>query len=112
MAARLRDLMEAAPVVAFVKDPGGHYRYANPYLLAIFGERMGPDWYGKTDADIWPAEVADLLRANDQAVLAAGSLQVFSQEMPLDSGPHRLLMLKFPLATERPRDELGGLVWT
>ena len=109
MAGRLRDLMDAAPVVAFVKDPAGHYLYANPFLLAIFGERMGPDWYGRTDADIWPADVAALLRANDQAVLAAGRLQVFSQEMPLESGAHQLLMMKFPLATGAGEANLGGI---
>ena len=109
MAARLRDLMDAAPVVAFVKDPAGRYLYANPYLLAIFGERMGSDWYGKTDDDIWPPKVAALLRANDQAVLGEHGLQVFSQEMPLTAGAHRLLMLKFPLATGGPEINLGGL---
>jgi PAS domain S-box-containing protein len=107
--ARLRDLMEAAPVVAFVKDPGGHYRYANPYLLATFGERMGSDWYGKTDAEIWPPEVAALLRANDEAVLGEGRLQVFSQLMPLAAGAHRLLMLKFPLPSGGPEVDLGGI---
>ena len=37
LALRLRELMDAAPVVAFVKDPDGRYVYANPYLLAVFG---------------------------------------------------------------------------
>jgi PAS domain S-box-containing protein len=109
MGARLRDLMDAAPVVAFVKDPDGRYLYANPYLLAIFGERMGTDWYGKTDTDIWPAEVATVLRSNDQSVLDAGELEVFSQAMPLTTGDHRLLMLKFPLGTDGPQVNLGGI---
>ena len=107
--ARLRELMEAAPVLAFIKDPAGRYLYVNPYLLAVFGERLGPDWYGKTDADIWPPEVAELLRANDQAVLAGDGLRVFSQEMPLDSGPHRLLMLKFPVAGGSAGTNLVGI---
>ena len=108
-AARLRELMDAAPVLAFVKDPAGRYLYVNPFLLAVFGERMGPDWYGKTDADIWPPDVAGLLRANDQDVLAGGGLMVFSQEMPLDSGPHQLLMLKFPLASGGGPTNLAGI---
>jgi PAS domain S-box-containing protein len=104
-----RDAMEAAPVAAFVKDPDGRYLYANPYLLEIFGEWMGSDWYGKSDAEIWPAEVAALLRANDDAALRAGVLQVFSQLMPLTGGPHTLLMLKFPLPTAGADIELGGI---
>jgi PAS domain S-box-containing protein len=109
MTARLRDLMEAAPVVAFIKDPAGHYLYANPYLLAIFGERMGSDWYGKTDADIWPPDVAALLRSNDQTVLGEGGLQVFSQVMPMSAGAHRILMLKFPVPSSGPQIDLGGI---
>jgi len=108
-AARLRELMDAAPVVAFIKDPAGRYLYVNPFLLTVFGERMGLDWYGKTDADIWPPDVASLLRANDQAVLAGHGLMVFSQEMPLDSGPHQLLMLKFPLANADGVTNLAGI---
>jgi PAS domain S-box-containing protein len=109
MAAHLRELMDAAPVVAFVKDPAGRYLYANPYLLAIFGERMGSDWYGKTDIDIWPAAVAGRLRSNDSAVLAGDDFQVFSQVMPLSAGSHQLLMMKFPLATSGGRVNLGGI---
>ncbi len=109
MTARLRDLMDAAPVVAFVKDPDGRYLYANPYLLAIFAERMGTDWYGKTDLDIWPAEVASVLRSNDEGVLGAGGLEVFSQVMPLTTGDHRLLMLKFPLGTDDAQVNLAGI---
>lgn len=109
MTARLRDLMDAAPVVAFVKDADGRYLYANPYLLAIFGEQMGLDWYGKTDADLWPDEVADRLRSNDAAVLAGGDYQVFSQVMPLTASSHRLLMLKFPIPAEGGIVYLGGI---
>jgi PAS domain S-box-containing protein len=109
MTARLRDLMDAAPVVAFVKDPDGRYLYANPYLLAIFAEHMGNDWYGKTDTDIWPAEVAKVLRSNDERVLGAGGLEVFSQVMPLAAGDHRLLMLKFPLGTDGTQVNLAGI---
>ena len=47
MAAHFRDLMDAAPVAAFVKDSDGRYIYANPYMLANVGKRMGSDWRGK-----------------------------------------------------------------
>jgi len=109
LTARLRDLMDAAPVVAFVKDPAGRYLYANPYLLVTFAEQMGIDWYGKTDAEIWPAEVATVLRSNDEGVLGAGGLEVFSQVMPVAAGAHRLLMLKFPLATDGGQVNLVGI---
>ena len=109
MALRLRELMDAAPVVAFVKDPAGRYIYANPYLLAVFGERMGADWLGKTDADIWPDGIAAKLRADDIGVVDDNGLQIFAQTMPLASGDHRLLMLKFPLPAADGVVNLGGL---
>ena len=109
LALRLRELMDAAPVVAFVKDPDGRYVYANPYLLAVFGERMGADWLGKTDADIWPDGIAAKLRADDVGVVADNGLQIFAQTMPLSSGDHRLLMLKFPLPAAGGVVNLGGL---
>jgi len=108
-AARFRDLMEAAPVAAFVKDADGRYVYANTYLLAIFGGRMGSDWYGKTDIEIWPPEVAVLVRTNDEAVLREGGLQIFTQEMPLPGRSHTVVVMKFPMPTADGRIGLGGV---
>jgi PAS domain-containing protein len=50
--------MAATPALAFVKDADGRYLYANRQLLEQFGDRLGSDWFGKTDADIWPADIA------------------------------------------------------
>jgi PAS domain S-box len=108
-AARFRELMDAAPVTAFVKDDDGRYVYVNPHLLATSGDRMGPDWYGKTDFDIWPPDVAAEIRANDEAALRAVPLPAFTQVMPLADGPHTFLVFKFPLPTDDGRVELGGV---
>ena len=109
IATRFRDLMEAAPVAAFLKDPDGRYIYANRYMLANVGERMGSDWHGRTDADMWPPEVAALTRANDEVTVREGGLQLFSQVMPLQDGPHTFLLMKFPLPTSSRRMGLGGV---
>jgi PAS domain S-box-containing protein len=109
LALRFRDLMDAAPVAAFVKDPGGRYIYANPHLLATLGPRMGSDWYGKRDAEIWPSEVAALVDVSDRAVLREGGLRVFSQVMPLPDGPHTLMTIKFPLPSGDGRIGLAGI---
>ena len=110
-AARFRDLMEGVPAVAFVKDRGGRYVYANPYMLATIGARMGPDWYGKTDADVWPPEVAALHRASDEALLREGRLQLFSEPMAFPGGSHSGLVMKFPLSTSGPNIELAGIIF-
>ncbi|MGD0863412.1 MAG: EAL domain-containing protein [Candidatus Limnocylindrales bacterium] len=107
--ARFREVTNAAPVAAFVKDRDGRYIYANPHLLATVGERMGSDWYGKTDADVWPPDVAALVRANDEATFRGDGLQVFSQVIPLQDGPHTFLVMESPLSTGGPSIGLVGI---
>jgi PAS domain S-box-containing protein len=108
LVAPFADLMMDAPVVAFVKDAAGRYVFANPYLLASLGHLLGDAWYGTTDADLWPADVAAGIRAADRAVTGGGALKAISQTMPFVDGPHDLLILKFPLALDG-RVFLGGV---
>jgi PAS domain S-box-containing protein len=91
------DFLEFAPVAAFAKDAYGRYVYANPYLLATLGKHMGCDWYGKTDADMWPSESAAAMRAADEEVLSSGRSLVFSRVMPVDGQRHTVLLTEFPL---------------
>jgi PAS domain S-box-containing protein len=109
MEARFRDLMETAPVAAFVKDAAGRFLHANPYMLATVGRRMGSDWRGKTAADMWSPDLAARIRADDEAVLREGVFKAFTQVMPLEDGPHTFLVLEFPLATDNGRVNLGGV---
>ncbi len=101
--------MSDAPVVAFIKDSDGRYVYANPYLLSVLGDRMGTDWLGKTDAQIWPADVAVSVLEHDAITRQSGGLQVFHQVMPMADGPHAMLMLKFPLGGPEGPRYLGGI---
>jgi PAS domain S-box-containing protein len=102
-------LMDAAPVAAFVKDANGAYVYANPHLLATLGKHMGTDWRGKTDADMWPPDAAVLMRSSDEAVLRDGGPQIFSRVMPLDDGPHTVLLIEFPMPTAGGRIGVCGV---
>jgi PAS domain S-box-containing protein len=105
--ARFRYLMETAPVAAFVKDAGSGFLHVNPYMLATVGKRMGSDWHGKTAADFWPPDIAARIRADDEVVLREGTFKAFTQVMPLEDGPHKFLVMKFPLATDDGRVNLG-----
>jgi PAS domain S-box-containing protein len=104
-----RDLMARAPVAAFVKDADGAYTYANPYLLAMLGKRMGLDWRGKTDADMWTPEAAALMRANDEAVIRDKVPRIFSRVLPLDDGPHTILLVEFPVPDVAGRIGIRGV---
>ena len=106
---RFRDLMEASPVAAFVKDSEGRYVYANPHLRATMGRHTGSDWQGKTDADMWPPEAAALIAEHDRAALHGGGSQVFSHVLPLENGPHTVLLMEFPLPTGKGALGVGGI---
>ena len=107
--ARFRFLMEMAPVAAFVKDAAGRFLYANPHMLATVGKRLGSHWRGKTAADFWPPDLAARICADDEAVLRDGTSKAVTQVMPFEDGPHTFLLMKFPLATDDGRINLGGV---
>jgi PAS domain S-box-containing protein len=104
-----QDLIERAPVAAFVKDAQGCYVYASPYLLAMMGKHMGPDWRGKSDADLWPPEAAAAMHTRDEAAMSGEGPQIFSRMMPRADGPHTVLMIEFPLPTLDGGIGVGGL---
>jgi PAS domain S-box-containing protein len=106
---QFREVMEALPVAAFVKDLDGRYVYANRYLLATLGRHMGSDWRGKTDADMWPPEAAAAVRTYDEASLHGEGTQVFSRVMPLEDGFHTVLLVEFPLPRVGPPIGVCGI---
>jgi diguanylate cyclase (GGDEF)-like protein/PAS domain S-box-containing protein len=60
--------MDHAPFVAFMKDADGKFVYYNQHLADRFSISR-QEWIGKTDAELWPVELAERVRANDLAVL-------------------------------------------
>ena len=103
------DLMATAPVIAFVKDAAGRYVYVNAHLLANLGDRLGVDWYGKRDIDIWPLDVAARVRANDALAFRGAGLQAFAQDMPFADGSHSLLIMKSALVAADGAVFLAGV---
>ncbi|HTS14824.1 MAG TPA: PAS domain S-box protein, partial [Candidatus Sulfotelmatobacter sp.] len=106
---RFRELMDEAPWNASIKDAEGRYLYLNRHYLVTLGSRFGPEWYGKTDADIWPPENAARMRENDTRVLGGTAVPIFSLVRPFDDGPHTFLIMKFPLPADGGRIVLGGV---
>jgi PAS domain S-box-containing protein len=58
--------MDNLPGFASIKDEKGRYVYVNKTMQKL--ALSGRDWFGKTDDQIWPAEIAASLRANDDKV--------------------------------------------
>src|SRR6266478_6496545 len=64
---RFAAFMDNLPGYAWMKDLQGRYVYVNEMVRGLPGYRS----HGKTDAQIWPADLAAEYRANDQQVIAA-----------------------------------------
>ncbi|MEY2529680.1 MAG: hypothetical protein QOJ05_1770, partial [Verrucomicrobiota bacterium] len=83
--------MDQLPGFAWMKDVEGRYVYVNETFLQLANA------VGKTDAELWPAEVASAYRANDNQVIqrknALQTIEPFTKEP--EQGCH--MVSKFPI---------------
>lgn len=100
---RLRDIMNNAPVVIFIKDPAGRYLFVNSQHEKIF-RISNAAIQGKTTHDLFPKNVADILTESDRKVIHSGSLLETEVQVPHDDGIHTYISAKFPL-----RDSSGKI---
>jgi two-component system sensor histidine kinase UhpB len=90
---RFAAFMDNLPGYAWLKDLQGRYVYVNQAVRELPGYQS----LGKTDAQIWPADVAATYRANDQQVIAAKK-PLHTIEHFLHEGKQRCLVgSKFPI---------------
>ena len=93
---RLQAILDNSPAVVFVKDLQGHYLLVNRRHEELF-HRSRAEVVGKTDLDLFPAELAEQFRANDRVVLKAGKPVAIEEQAPHDDGMHSYLAVKFPI---------------
>src|SRR5258706_2519427 len=90
---RFAAFMDNLPGYAWMKDLQGRYVYVNEMVRGLPGYRS----LGKTDAQIWPADLAAEYRANDQQVIAAKKPLHTLEHFQLE-GKHRYMAgSKFPI---------------
>ena len=92
---RFAAFMDNLPGFAWMKDVRGRYTYLNREMA-----RLPPfqgDWLGKTDAELWPSELAALYQASDHQVIAGrGALQTIETYL-IDGDKRYTLVSKFPM---------------
>ena len=103
--------MNNSPAVGWLKDADGrHVFLSEPYL-----EKIGvpfDDWFGKTDFDFWPQDVAARFRVDDQQVLQSGEPISFedAENVTFPSGQERIWwVIKFPFWDSQGRGFVGGM---
>ena len=98
--------MDNSPAAAYMKDEQGKYVYYNRTVEKRFN--FGNATLGKTDADLFPEEVAAQYRENDVAVLSSGKPLKFI-EISKDGPVQRSwLSIKFPLFDGEGKRFVGG----
>lgn len=100
--------MNNIPGTAFIKDEQGRYLYANPVAEKLVNCQR-QELIGKTDFDILPAEVAQQIRENDRAVIAADQPKEIVEALPQEDGIHYLLSLKFPFKDASGKQRVAGM---
>ena len=94
---RLQAILDNSPAFIYLKDTQGRYLLVNRQCEAVF-QINKEELKGKTDYDIFPKEIADTFRYNDQNVLAAKT-PIELEEVALQDDIHTYLTLN-PLCDE------------
>ena len=93
---RFSDITNRAPAVIYVKDPSGRYTFANRYFENLSG-LSAKMVVGRTDADLFPPEVAERSTENDRVVIRTGKPMEKEEIGPVDGEMHTFISVKFPL---------------
>ena len=107
--ARLQAIVDHAAAAIYVKDADGRFLLVNRHMEILTG-RPREELLGKNDAEVWPPEVAEPLRAVDLQVFEGGEPITVEEIVTAEDGPHTYLSVKFPLPpVEGHRATLGGI---
>lgn len=99
----VQDILDHTSSVIYVKDTSFRYLMVNRQFENLFHLSRG-EILGKTDFDIFPADLASGFRANDERVLKLGEPLKCEEVALQDAEHHKFFSLKFPL-----RDTLGAV---
>jgi hypothetical protein len=93
---QLRAILDATSAMIYLKDAQERYLFVNRQFQEVF-DRPRDEVIGKTDGEIFPAEMAGELSVIDREVLANGEARELEVTVSQADGPHTYLSLKFPL---------------
>jgi PAS domain S-box-containing protein len=92
---QLLALIDNTNAVIYMRDLNGRYMVVNREYERLFHLRR-EEVIGRTDHDLFSADIADAFRSNDLRAVSDGPVQV-EEVAPGADGPHTYLTVKFPL---------------
>ena len=103
---RFEGFMDHGPFCAYLKDAEGRYVYVNAETRRLFPRT----WVGRTDAELFPPDVARAYAGHDRDVLEHDRAKRFDEVSPTESGQLRhWSSVKFPVRDERGRRFIAGM---
>lgn len=108
---RFHAFMRNTPVAAFIKDAAGRYLYGNPTWASQFN-KLPEELFGKTDFDLWPADVASEFQKSDAAARASEkSLETVEESTQPDGSKTHWIAIKFSMPDDSNQKLVGGLAF-
>ncbi len=104
----LQDMIDSIPNPIFYKGSDGRYLGCNRAFEAYAGKAKGRI-VGKTDDELFPAELARTRREKDDELLGTGGTQVYETVVPHPDGSTRDVVLN-KATFSKPDGSPGGLV--
>ena len=93
---RLQAILDNTPAVIYMKDAGSRHIIVNRRLQSLLG--LAEDQIiGKTNHELFPTHVADVLRENDLNVLHSLAPLQIEEMVEQSDGPHTYVSVKFPV---------------
>jgi diguanylate cyclase (GGDEF)-like protein/PAS domain S-box-containing protein len=93
---KLRAIADNVNSVLFLKDLAGRYLYINRQYEKLF-HVSNSEIQGKTDSDIFPAEMAAVLVKNDQQVIESAQTLEIEEQVQHDDCVHTYISTKIPI---------------
>ena len=105
--ALLHSIIEGTAEAIFLKDSQGRYVIVNSACVEIVG-KPAEMILGKTDADLYPPEVADSLVEVDRRVMDTGETITLEESLPVAGAMRTYLSTKTPYRDHR--GNVGGII--
>ncbi|WP_425434762.1 EAL domain-containing protein [Marinospirillum alkaliphilum] len=93
---RLMAIMSNSTTLITLKDLAGRYEFVNAQFEKVFGLKAG-DVIGKTDAQLFPGDIAEALRARDLDVARLAAPIESEDVIDFLEGERYLMSVRFPL---------------
>ncbi|HUN80773.1 MAG TPA: PAS domain S-box protein, partial [Phycisphaerae bacterium] len=106
---RFSKFMQHLPGLAWIKDAGGHYIFANEAAQRAYG-KTPEELYGFTDAEIFEAEIARKHQENDALAMESPTGIEIVETHANQDGPRHAIVSKFAIpGVEGMQTLIGGM---